>query len=82
MGLELDFEGTGAEAGAAPPRALVPVPQRPFSHIVLAARHLWLLGTAPPDHAQLWHQALPDPKTELELGELFPGEQTPGDRSC
>nr|XP_054387201.1 alpha-mannosidase 2C1 isoform X15 [Pongo abelii] len=39
---------------------------------VLAARHLWLLSTAPPDHARLWHQALSQPEIELEFGELFP----------
>lgn len=45
---------------------------------VLATRLIWLLSTASPDHTQLWHQVLPDPKTELELGELISGEQTPG----
>lgn len=47
---------------------------------VLAARHIWLLSTAASDHAQLWHQALPDSETKLELGELIPGEQDPGGR--
>lgn len=61
-------------------RAVVPVPRGPFP-AVLAARHIRLLSAAPTDHAQLWHQALPHPKTELEPGEQLPGEQAPGNQA-
>lgn len=47
---------------------------------VLAARYIWLLSPAPPDHERLWHQTLPDTETELELGQLFPSKQDPGVR--
>lgn len=61
-----------AEAEAAPLRAESLLPA------VLAARHVWLLSTAPPDHARLWHQTLSDTETELELGQLLPSKQAPG----
>lgn len=48
---------------------------RTFFPTVLAAGHLRLLSTAPPDYAWLWHQALSHPEIELEFGELLPGEQ-------
>lgn len=66
--------GHGDLAEAAPLRAESLIPA------VLAARHVWLLSTAPPDHARLWHQALPDPETELELGQLLSSKQAPGVR--
>lgn len=63
-----------AEVEVAPLRAQSLLPE------VLAARHIWILSTAPPNHAWLWHQALPDTETELELGQLLPSKQAPGDR--
>lgn len=78
MGLELDLEpGEAERRGLLHPEPHLPCPRGPFP-TVLAPRHIRLLSTAPPDHAQLRHPALPDPKTELELGELLPGEQTSG----
>lgn len=64
----------GHEAKTAPLRAEGLIPT------VLAARYIWLLSTAPPDHARLWHQTLPDTETELELGQLLPSKQAPGVR--
>lgn len=61
-----------AEAEAALLRAESLIPA------VLAARHVWLLSTAPPDHARLWHQTLPDTEAELELGQLIPSKHAPG----
>lgn len=58
----------GAETEAAPLRAESLIPA------VLAARYLWLLSAAPPDHARLWHQTLPDTETELELGQFLPSK--------
>lgn len=66
------IEGRGSGASAEDP-ALLPA--------VLAARYIWLLSPAPPDHAWLWHQALPDTETKLELGQLFPSKQAPGSGS-
>lgn len=65
---------TGSETEVVPlsPHSLLPA--------VLAARYIWLLSTAPPDHAWLWHQTLPDTETELELGQLLPSKQAPGVR--
>lgn len=58
----------------APPRA------QSLLLAVLAARYIRILSTAPSNHAWLWHQALPDTETELELGQLLPSKQAPGDR--
>lgn len=41
---------------------------------VLAAGHVWILSPAAPADAWLWDPALPHAETQLEPGELLPGE--------